>query len=270
MNKELILKSDVLDIIFEKRNKDYGAYDLRRYYSGRLGKALAVMLGMAAVFSCFAVLAGKKTHGPVIRISDYEMARVNESKRNEPPREQKHTPVTTKAPQVKLLSHMLITKLVDSTDVIREVTGNVTIGSQNNADGDTNATTLVTPAENTSTGTGTEPVKTTDKTRPVDNPDIMPSFPGGIDALRNFLQRNLQNPRDLEEGEVVSVQVHFVVGYDGKLQAFTDASNTDADFYKEVIRVLRKMPDWIPGKSNGESVAVNYMIPVKFVTQHDE
>ena len=105
-----------------------------------------------------------------------------------------------------------------------------------------------------------------DPSTPVDNPEIEPSYPGGINALRNFLQRNLTNPRDLEEGEQVSVQVKFIVGYDGKLQRFETVKDGGTEFNEEVIRVLKKMPQWIAGKSNGKNVSVYYTIPVKFVS----
>jgi protein TonB len=93
----------------------------------------------------------------------------------------------------------------------------------------------------------------------------MPSFPGGMAALKKFLERNLQSPRDMEAGEEVDVKVKFVVSFDGKLQRFETVQDGGEVFNKEVIRVLKKMPDWIPGKSNGEEVSVYYTIPVKFL-----
>jgi protein TonB len=116
-------------------------------------------------------------------------------------------------------------------------------------------------------GPGTEPAEPiVDINIPTDNPDIMPSYPGGMDALRKFLQRHLTNPKEMEEGEVVSVKVKFVVGYDGKLQSFITVQDGGEEFNKEVVRVLKKMPNWEPGKSNGQNVAVYYTIPVKFVS----
>ena len=93
----------------------------------------------------------------------------------------------------------------------------------------------------------------------------MPSYPGGMDALKRFLQKNLTNPRDLEEGEMVSVKIRFVVGYDGKLKSFTTVQDGGEEFNKEVVRVLKKMPEWVPGKTKGQNVSVYYVIPVKFV-----
>jgi len=87
-----------------------------------------------------------------------------------------------------------------------------------------------------------------------------------MDALRRFLQRNLTNPKEMEEGEEVNVKIKFVVGYDGRLQSFITVQDGGEEFNKEVIRVLKKMPMWEPGKSNGQNVAVYYTIPVKFVS----
>jgi protein TonB len=118
-------------------------------------------------------------------------------------------------------------------------------------------------------GEGTEPVKSkapaTDRTRPVYFAEVMPEFPGGNAALRDFLQKNLRSPQDLESGEEVEVRVSFVVGYDGKLQSFVTLQDGGEAFNNEVIRVLRKMPDWKPGRANGENVSVYFTLPVKFV-----
>lgn len=105
-----------------------------------------------------------------------------------------------------------------------------------------------------------------DATEPISNPEHEPEFPGGVKALRKFLERNLTNPTEMTEGEMVAVHVKFVVGYDGKLQKFTVIKDGGVIFNNEVIRVLKKMPQWIPGKSNGKNVAVYFTIPIKFVS----
>ena len=55
-----------------------------------------------------------------------------------------------------------------------------------------------------------------------------------------------------------------MVGYDGKLKSFETIEDGGRAFNNEVIRVLKRMPEWIPGRSNGENVSVYYTIPVKF------
>ena len=69
----------------------------------------------------------------------------------------------------------------------------------------------------------------------------------------------------MEDGELVKVVVQVTVGYDGKFKSFDVTQDGGEEFNKEVIRVLKKMPAWIPGKSNGRDVATYMQIPIKFV-----
>ena len=85
-----------------------------------------------------------------------------------------------------------------------------------------------------------------------------------MDALRKFLERNLKTPQDLEEGQHVIVKIRFIVGYDGTLKGFETMQDGGTAFNNEVVRVLKKMPQWIPGKTNGENVSVYFTIPVNF------
>ena len=56
MNSEMILKTDILDILFEKRNKLYGAYTLRKFYPDRVKTSLLIMLGLVLIFCVFAFI----------------------------------------------------------------------------------------------------------------------------------------------------------------------------------------------------------------------
>jgi protein TonB len=116
------------------------------------------------------------------------------------------------------------------------------------------------------TGTNPEAVKVVDKEIPRLTAELMPAFPGGMEALRKFLERNLRNPEDVEPGTVLAVKIRFIVGYDGKLKGFQIIEDGGEPFNNEVLRVLKKMPEWIPGKSDGEKVSVYYTIPVKFTS----
>jgi protein TonB len=108
---------------------------------------------------------------------------------------------------------------------------------------------------------------------PVENKDevlriaeVMPEFPGGIEALKRFLIRNLHMPENnLEEGEQVKVIARFVVGADGKVRDIEITLPAEAQFNTEVKRVIAKMPDWKPGSQNHRNVAVYYNLPVNFV-----
>jgi periplasmic protein TonB len=276
MNKETILKSDVLDIIFDNRNKAYGAYNLRKFYNNRLIKSLAVMLTGVVILSAFTFLPKKEKENEIFDNGGITTRPVNlpeEKPKEEKPKEQpkkeiKQQPVN----QAKLLNKIVIVK--NSIDTIKTIDDKTVIGSINvtipTTGGPSNPP-IVTPPNIGGGGDGglakpkPEPVVDLTKTYNDGEVDVMPSYPGGMDALRKFLERNLENPRDMEEGDAVSVKVKFVVGYDGKLQSFVTVQDGGDEFNREVMRVLKKMPNWVPGKAKGQNVSVFYTIPIKFI-----
>lgn len=267
MNSEQVMRSDILDILFEKRNKLYGAYVLRKFYNDRLLKSLGIMLSLAAVICAFTLLPDKKfinTSGVYV-IDDIKTGKIAETKPIIPDLKPKLKTVITpasKTPTAKFISNIIITKkdvtrlpenLDESKIGTTTIPGNPGGGSQVKDSGTVFHV----------SGGITKPV--VDVTTPMLVADVMPSFPGGDEGLRRFLQNNLVNPETMDEGEAVSVKVRFVVGYDGKLKSFTIIQNGGEEFNNEVIRVLKKMPQWNPGKSNGQNVSVYTTIPVKFV-----
>ena len=272
MNSNLILKSDILDILFEKRNKAYGAYVLRKLYPARLRSSLGMMLIVAALFAAVSLLPAERTavNGKIFVYEDPNPTKLDQPKPDIPKKpESPKPPDAPKTPAVAANTAMLIDKFTivsDNvrTDSIRTIDDNTNIGNVNNVDPGQGPG-VVQPAVVNPAGTGTEPVKV-DRTMPIGlgEADVPPSFPGGTEALLNFLRKHLNNPEPMTEGESVSVKVTFVVGYEGKLQGFKITQDGGEVFNKEVIRVLKKMPDWIPGKAKGENVSVYYSIPVKF------
>jgi periplasmic protein TonB len=274
MNSEDISKSDVLDILFENRNKQYGAYDLRKFYHLRLYKALGAMLALVAVFAAFSFMAPRKTKAPdevVGSILTTVQAQIKE-KEPEKPKEQPKPQAQPHAQQV-FTPRIQIVPASDVVDTIRDIVDTIDFGGTNTPDlpGSGSSTVGSTPGSGGgSGGNGPGPVPTPEPEpvfnpeEPVDNPEVEPQFPGGIQRLRAFLQRNLSNPRDMEDGERIKVVMKFVVGYDGKLKAFETVQDGGEEFNKEVLRVLKKMPDWVPGKSNGRNVSVYFSLPVIF------
>lgn len=275
MNNEAILKSDLLDILFDKRNKAYGAYNLRKFYNNRLIKSLAVMLTGVVVLSAFTFLPKKEK--PILGIDNEglmvhtiklpEKPLKKEKPKELPKNEVKQQPVEqrifvnniqiTKAPTVDTINTLI--------DGIVISTLNVTVPST----GGSPTPVLLVPVV-TGDGVGIKPKPQPDldvsKTFTENEVEVMPSYPGGMDALRKFLVRNLENPRDMEEGEVANVKVKFVVGSNGELQSFVTVQDGGDEFNREVMRVLKKMPNWVPGKSKGQNVSVFYTIPIKFIS----
>jgi protein TonB len=276
MEKNCILKTDILDIIFEKRNKLYGAYELRKFYPNRMKLALGFMFITAISFSAFTFIP-KKDKGVLVK--PYVFTEVELTKANDKPKEPEKKTAVAKAEKKPETKPTRVTQ--------KRFTNNVKVVASN-VKADTMVTIQPTDVISTKTFIATNPgtavvetvkaapggggtakaIPAIDKTSPMDGDavDVLPAYPGGMDALRKFLQKHLQSPDELEGGQSVSVRVKFVVDYTGKLKSFVTVQDGGQAYNNEVVRVLKKMPDWLPGKTNGENVSVYYVIPVKFET----
>lgn len=96
----------------------------------------------------------------------------------------------------------------------------------------------------------------------------MPSFPGGPSALMQYLSKNIKYPPFAEENGIQGrVVCTFVVERDGSVTDIHIAKGVDSSLDKEAIRVVSAMPKWIPGRQNGQMVRVKYTLPVTFRLQ---
>jgi len=96
--------------------------------------------------------------------------------------------------------------------------------------------------------------------------EVMPTFPGGDAALMKWLQGNLIYPADAQERNIQGrVSLQFVVKSDGSVDGVEVVKGLDPSCDKEAVRVVKKMPKWIPGKQNGNAVAVYYSLPITFI-----
>ena len=107
-----------------------------------------------------------------------------------------------------------------------------------------------------------------EKNQVLDVADEMPEFPGGIQALMMYLTNTVKYPKEAEsKGEQGRVICTFVVEADGKVSNTMIAKGVTPALDKEAERVVRSMPNWTPGKLNGQNVRVKYTLPVTFMFQ---
>ena len=93
----------------------------------------------------------------------------------------------------------------------------------------------------------------------------MPCFPGGQGKLVEFIEENMQYPKECaEKGIYGRVIVAFVVERDGQLSNIRVVKSVHPALDKEALRIVNLMPRWIPGKQNGVTVRVKYIIPIRF------
>ncbi len=112
-----------------------------------------------------------------------------------------------------------------------------------------------------------EPVKV-EPEKIFDAVEQMPTFPGGDAALYKFIGDNLVYPAQAaEEGVSGRVTIRFVVERDGTVSQVTVARGKHPALDKEAKRVVSKLPKFIPGKQNGQTVRVFYTLPINFKLQ---
>jgi protein TonB len=272
MKQDKILGSDLIDIIFDDRNKEYGAYALRKGYDNRMMTALGTGLLLVVIF-IVATAAGKKKEvkEPDIPKKEEMLFRtvvmpMEKIKAPEAPKEPvKQKPVKKRA-TIKYTTPPVIKKdnAVTTPMVPNKELDNKDIAAKTEA-GKTADKVVVTdkPAIVTSTGTGTAGSGASQPDFVAEEKD--PEFPGGTLALRQFLSRNLDTPEDLENGEKKLVRIKFQVGKDGTVTAFEIVTSAGNEFDSEVVRVCKKMPRWKPAVQNGINVPVSYVLPVTFI-----
>ena len=92
-----------------------------------------------------------------------------------------------------------------------------------------------------------------------------PEFPGGIDSMYAFIQKNIHYPEvSKERGEQGTVYLNFIVEEDGSITNIHIVRGVSELIDKEAIRVVKLMPNWIPGKQAGKAVRVRFTLPIRF------
>jgi protein TonB len=271
MKPERILSSDLLDIIFDQRNKEYGAYELRREYHRRLWIALCSVPVMAGLFLWMNYL-NKAFQTDLISDLGIDSAVVKLISCSLPPPQPEQPLVTPKQKPVATIKSAppLIVpdqQKADPPPTVDELLNSHRAISTVTSEGEPPGTTTA-ASTSTSGGTGeipaaTQPAPEVEKI--VSTAEVMPEFPGGVDALRRFLGRNLRVPENaMEPGQRIKVPVRFVVNKGGELSDVEFLVQVDEILKKEILRVMQKMPKWKAGSQNGRPVAVYFVIPIIF------
>ena len=267
-NKE-ILQANILDIIFENRNKDYGAYALRKGYNARMLTALGAGMSVILLLVITSMMNRNYVSSVPVKINKEELViraiempkeKVKEPEQPEEVVRQKR--VAPKVAEVKFTTPPEIVAIVkDPIAAVEELNGK-TISNQNIAGvPDANIVKeIVRPVEN---GNGAGPSLPRENDFVIQERD--PEFPGGAEAMKKFLARYLSTPEELEAGEKKVVKIRFKVDKDGSVNTFEIVTSGGNNFDSEVVRVCKKMPKWTPAIQNGINVPVSYVLPVTFI-----
>jgi periplasmic protein TonB len=269
MNAETILRSDVLDIIFENRNKQYGAYDLRKGYRRRLFQALSMMLGGVLVLFGMNFLKGQQRSGSFTKHGTMDSV-VTVSLIEPPIQPAKPVEVPAKlAPKLATVDHQPI-KIVPDPMVTEPLptTDDLDKGVISNATKDDNTPSFDNQVSGQAeTNTTISEVETIEPIEPdvYEAPEVRPEFPGGMSALSRFLSRHLQVPEGVvEPGHLLRVPVKFVIEKEGTISQVTFQQEVSAAVKSEILRVFKKMPKWEAASQKGKRVNAYLTIPIVF------
>lgn len=244
-----------LQIVFEGRNKSYGAYELRAAHERRLLIAFMCSIGFFAILTLLPSVLHLFKGNPPEKVGPDHSGEYEFMDAFVPP----------PAPAPRTLPSKSMAQA--GVWVVRDIDS---IPDKP----DSNAMAL--------TGTGQSDAKAdsisgSDQPPAVDGPapdtelkdwtyvEEMPVFPGGDAALLRYLQEHLRYPATaLREGIEGTVYVGFVINREGRVEKINVRNYTGGGLEEEAVRVISAMPLWTPGKQNGKAVNVQYGVPVKF------
>jgi protein TonB len=270
MESSTILTADVLDILFEGRNKEYGAYDLRKTYNRRLTVSITVMLSLICMFFIGFAFAGKKSKvdPALLAMKDIELASV---KPQEKPAEPPPPPLKQPPPPVQVQTlRVTPPRIVPDEQVTKdemppvEEQEHVKIGTENR-DGVPEGDVVAPPIDGSATGVIEAPKKDDAKEDGIFiSVQIESEYPGGPTAWRRVLDRSLRYPNEAaDQGIQGFVTVQFVVDKEGNVSDVEAVSGPE-ELRAEAVRVIKKSGKWTPAIQNGNKVKSYKRQPIGF------
>jgi protein TonB len=271
MEPNQIKEADILDILFDGRNKEYGAYELRKSYNRRVVKSLFAMGSVVLLVLLGGVVSGL---GKVERVGRFT---VEDSVKlaglvDPPPPPVPPPPKVVPPPQVATIRWT--TRIVPDDQVKERPPANdevkdMKIGTVNKPGdldvGDVNGPPI-------SNGLGASVVEAPKKQGDVDSfmpIEVEASFPGGPQAWARFLNKNFRYPEGaIDVGIAGTVVVQFIVDKDGNVSEVEAISGpATGGLREEAVRVIRKSGKWIPALQNGRYVRAIRRQPVTFLPE---
>lgn len=251
------------DLVFEKRNKSYGAYAMRRGYNNSMAKAVT---GATLLFMLVLLVAMRKPNPEPIIIPRTLPDPVTLTKQDEPEKKKVEPVEKPKQTQKPIATRVIpIYTASDNINEVKDIDERIAIGPKNQ-DGEIKPLDPgdIIPIGDDTTGTGSKPAPA-EPMAPISIAQHMPEFPGGEAAMMDFIGKEARkNNQWVEMGLTGTVYVQFVVNADGSVSNI-NAVRSPYDMLKKVAtNAIKAMPDWKPGMQDGRAVPVILVIPISF------
>ena len=286
MAKEVDLSSrEWCDLVFEGKNKDFGAYVIRTESPKRHNKAVLWTIIGAIIFGMLAYGFVKANQ----YLEERRLAEQGEqeevlidmsqdAEEPEPEQERLEQPKPEVLPE-EVLKSVKVTELqiveddkvkkedeIKTQDELKET--ETAFGQKDNEKGTEDRNVTRTLKEEVVVEKKEEKPKEEKKEEIFRSVEQMPQFPGGEAALMKYLQSHINYPPMAAENNVQGrVVVQFVVDKTGKVGEVKVVRSVDKDLDKEAVRVCKSLPKFTPGRQNGQAVSVWYTLPVTFKLQ---
>jgi len=261
MKQEVTLPTNWNDLVFENRNKVYGAYQIRQAYSRHVVIAVSITLAIllfvfaypyiVELFSSDEVTVSERTLDKTISLDQPPPITPNQP----PP------PKIDVPPPIKTIIKFLPPKVTDKEVIEEEEMPTIEEIKQNE--------TGSTDVKGTEEVVFEEPVAAVvgdgDEDKIFTIVEQQPEPTGGMEAMAKFIQKNIRYPASARRmGVEGTVFVSFVIDKEGKISQVQTIKGISPDCDKEAMRIIQMMPPWKPGKQNGKPVSVRFVYPLKF------
>jgi len=263
MSNVSIYEKNWIDLVFEGKNKEYGAYQLRQENSRTTLSALFIgvlflfsVSGLGLLLSSFSgetIPNPSIPLGPTITPIDLTQIPQVKPKQTQAPRQNPNPSEPKNNSPLVVAATPLATERVPTNTETRELPTTNT-GIPGGTGPDTNSP---------STNVNSIPTTGEDGPTPTVMLEKMPMFPGGINKFYEYIGNNFERP-SLDEATTITVLVSFVIEKDGSITDIKVLRNPGYGMGNEAIRVLKSLKTkWSPGIMNGEKVRTLYTLPIK-------
>ncbi len=247
------------EIVFEHRNKEYGAYELRKRYNKNMNTAFIIAISVFVIsVSVPAIMDFLDTLVPIEADTNVELTLVDAPPldKDVPPPPPPPDPPPPVQETIKFTPPVVTEEPIDEKDIPPpqdEI--KVQVGTETKeGTGD-----IELPTD----GDGKDEIEAPQQIFTI--VEQMPEFPGGEEELFKYLGKNIKYPSMARENGITgTVYVTFVVEGNGEISDVKKLRGIGGGCDEEAMRVVKAMPSWKAGKQNGKSVRVQYNLPIKF------
>lgn len=253
------------DVVFESRNREYGAFVIRRDYNRNLLFIMGgVLCSVGMLYAGYASFTKDPESSLLRKPVMQEVSTIIQFAPKEKPLVQPEKQIKqASAPKSEAMTEpKVVDKPLDTTPIKPQEILQTTVVTSTGGTGDPFS------SGGGSTGGGNGGGKPDEKPIEPDHfPEVEAEFPGGMLALTAFIQKNLEYPQSgIEIGAQGKCYLRFVVGEDGSISSVQILRGVHgcSDCDKEAVRVLKSMPRWKPGKSKGRDIPSYFDLPINF------